>query len=634
MRRGSSSDPAAEVDFFERQRTARGTSVKLVVLFVVAVLASVAVIDLIAALAMQGRGNVVGVLVVVSVGTLLVIAGGMIGKTFSLRKGGSAVAASVGAVPVDPTTTDPALRRFVNVVEEMSIASGVPMPHLFVLPREQGINAFAAGFTAADAAITVTEGALSQLSRDELQGVIGHEFSHILNGDMRLGIRLIGLLYGIMLLGLIGSRVLAFGGRGSDRKGALPIVAIALAATVVGFVGQFFAGLIKAAVSRQREWLADASAVQFTRQPAGLAGALKKIAGVPAGSRLADERGAKEVSHMLFGEGRRFSRLFSTHPPIHQRIAALDPTFREAELETLLERWRDEPPHGLAEDVTRGLAPAVSAPVAVTPAQVSARAGTLTPADLDHGAALHSQVPPHIHQLATQPSTAASVVLAMLVSDEAGLRATRLAAVQERLGIATARSVDALVAEVGALPPHLRLPVVGVASPQLTGRPDHEQQALLAALDDLALADGAVSLFEYCLTRTVRATLQDAADPAQRSRPGSVTVRRATDEIVTVLAALARSGNPEPVAAQQAFAAAFTHLQTGAPVPDLPAGGTWRQLDACWPALDGLARLEKRVLVEAMVFAVLDDGKLTTQESELLRAACALVHVPLPALIA
>jgi hypothetical protein len=180
----------------------------------------------------------------------------------------------------------------------------------------------------------------------------------------------------------------------------------------------------------------------------------------------------------------------------------------------------------------------------------------------------------------------------------------------------------------------LRLPVVGIASPQLTGRPDHEQQALVAALDDLALADGAVSLFEYCLTRTVRVTLQDAADPASRSRPGSTAVRQATDEIVAVLTALALSGNADRVAAERAFAAAFAHLRSGAPVPEMPASPAWRRLDACWPVLDGLARLEKRLLVEAMVVAVLDDGKLTSSEAELLRAACALVHVPLPALIA
>jgi Zn-dependent protease with chaperone function len=631
---------STRVDFFERQRTARGTSTWLVVLFALAVLGTVVVVDAIAALAMRGwpRDIVIIVLAGLSAAALLLIIGGTIGKTCALRRGGAAVAESVGAVRVDPTTTDPALRRLVNVVEEMSIASGLPMPRLYVLPAEQGINAFAAGYTAADAVITVTDGALHRLSRDELQGVIGHEFSHVLNGDMRLGIRLIGLLHGIMLLGLVGSRIMAFGGWRSDgdfdRKKVNPLAVVGVAAMVAGAVGQFFAGLIKAAVSRQREWLADASAVQFTRQPAGLAGALKKIAGLPAGSALTDVRSAKEVSHLLFGEGRRVSRFFATHPPIHERIAALDPTFREADLEELRRRWREQPPPGLPEDVTRGLAPAGGAPVAVTPAHVSARAGTLTQVDLDHGAALGAQIPPHVHRLAEQPSTAASVVLAMLVSGEAALRATQLAAVRERLGADAARSVEALVADVATLPPELRLPLAGLAAPQLTGRPHAEQQALSATLDDLALADGGVSMFEYCLTRTVQTTIRDAADPARRSRPGSVTVRRATDEIVTVLTALARSGNPDQVAARQAFATAFTQLHTGVPAPSMDPDPTWERLDRCWPALDGLARLEKRLLVEAMVAAVLDDGKLIGQEAELLRAACALVHVPLPALIA
>ena len=200
----------------------------------------------------------------------MVITGGMLIKTLVAAAGRTAVAASVGAVPVDPTTTDPQLRRFVNIVEEMSLASGVPAPRLFVMPHEPGINAFAAGFTPADAAIAVTGGALAQLNRDELQGVIGHEFSHILNGDMRLNIRLIGLLSGILLIGMIGLRTLQFGGRGSDSKGALPLVVFAFALMALGYIGVFFANVIKAAVSRQREWLADASAVQFTRQTDGL----------------------------------------------------------------------------------------------------------------------------------------------------------------------------------------------------------------------------------------------------------------------------------------------------------------------------------------------------------------------------
>ncbi len=358
------------MNFFDHQRAAKGTTLKLVFLFAAAVVALVAAIDAAAVIAMRLHGSqrgrpsaILAVVVVVTAVTLFVIAGGMLFKTISLRQGGAAIAAAVGAVPVDPTTTDPQLRRFVNIVEEMALASGVPAPRLFMMPREPGINAFAAGFSPADAAIAVTGGALAQLNRDELQGVIGHEFSHILNGDMRLNIRLIGLLAGILLIGMIGLRTLQFGGRGSDSKGALPIVAFAFALMVLGFVGVFFANLIKAAVSRQREWLADASAVQFTRQTDGLEGALKKIGGIPTGSRLRNARNAAEVSHMLFGEGARrsFASLFATHPQLTDRIKALNPNFDPAEIAGLQQRYAQQPPDGLAEDVVAGFAPAGTA---------------------------------------------------------------------------------------------------------------------------------------------------------------------------------------------------------------------------------------------------------------------------------
>ena len=388
----------------------------------------------------------------------------------SLRQGGAAIAASVGAVPVDPTTTDPQLRRLVNIVEEMSLASGVPTPRLFVMPREPGINAFAAGFTPADAAITVTGGALAQLNRDELQGVIGHEFSHILNGDMRLNIRLIGLLAGILLIGMIGLRFLQFGGRGSsDSKGAAPIVVIAFAMMVLGFVGVFFANLIKAAVSRQREWLADASAVQFTRQTTGLEGALKKIAGIPTGSRLRDSRGAAEVSHMLFGEGakRSFASLFATHPPLVDRIKALNPGFDPREVAELQERYGTQAPDGLAEDMAAGFAPAGTAlgratpdrpaPApgrrAISPEEVVARAGTITTADLDYGAALHARLPADVRQLASQPTTAPVAVIALLLAPPRDpLQARQLSSVAQRLGPAQARDAASLADRMGRLP--------------------------------------------------------------------------------------------------------------------------------------------------------------------------------------
>jgi Zn-dependent protease with chaperone function len=649
------------MNFFDHQRAAKGTTLKLVLLFSTAVVALVAAIDSAAVIALQFVGSeyqstdpyqTLAVVIVVTAITLLVIAGGMLFKTLSLRQGGAAVAAAVGAVPVDPTTSDPQLRRFVNVVEEMALASGVPAPRLFVMPREQGINAFAAGFTPADAAIAVTAGALSQLNRDELQGVIGHEFSHILNGDMRLNIRLIGLLAGILLIGMIGLRTLQFGGRGSDSKAALPFIAFAFALMVLGFVGVFFANLIKAAVSRQREWLADASAVQFTRQTDGLEGALKKIGGIPTGSRLQDSRSAAEVSHMLFGEGARrsFATLFATHPPLTDRIKALNPNFDPGEMAELQQRYAQQAPDGLAEDFAAGFAPAgtavgrpIPAPVpdpvsgrhALRPEQVVARAGTFTPADLKYGAALHAQLPDDVRQLAAQPTTAPVAVIALLLAPPIEpLQARQLSSVAQQLGPAPSREAAALAGRMAKLPHELRLPFVALALPQLAAHPRDYQDRLVATLNDLAVADGTVTMFEYCLTRLVWNYLLDAADPSRRSKVGNGSLNDVRSVVRTLLATLAVAGGGDQEARRRAFEDALRRLYGDAATDDSPRRLSWQQtLDDGWAAIDALEPKAKQALVEAMVVSVLDDGAVAAAEADLLRAACGLMHVPLPALL-
>lgn len=644
------------MNFFDNQRAARGTTLKLVVLFIAAVVATVGLIDAATALALTYQGadrSTTGVIVIaVTVMTLLVIAGGTITKTLALRRGGAAVAASVGAVQIDPTTSDPQLRRFVNVVEEMSLASGIPAPHLFVMPEEPGINAFAAGFTPADAAITVTSGALTHLNRDELQGVVAHEFSHILNGDMRLNIRLIGLLNGILLISMIGLRVLQFGGRGSGRKGA-PIVVIALAMMVFGFVGVFFANIIKAAVSRQREWLADASAVQFTRQTNGLVGALKKIAGVPSGSALRDSRSATEVSHMLFGEGRRsFRALWATHPPILDRIKTLEPSFDPSDLEAMQKQDAQEVPQGLTEDAVAGLTPPGSAaaglafnqpagPVAtaghrsVSPEQVTCRVGKLTEADLRHGAALHDGLPPDARRLAVQPTTASAAIIALLLAPVGtDLYSRQLASVTQWLGPTTAEVAAALVDTMAALPREVRLPLVDLAVPQIAAHPPAYRKALLGLLDDLAVADGSVSMFEYCLTRLVWSYLHDAADPYRRSKVGNGTLEQMRPAVTTLLATLAVASGSDQAAARQAYESAVHRLFPDA-APAEPRDMTWQKaLDQGWAGLDALAPKAKQALVEAMTASVIADGTVTVPEAEMLRAACGLIHVPLPALLA
>src|SRR6516225_6462458 len=369
------------MDFFERQRKVRAASKRMVFLFVLAVLAITAIVNfaVIAAVACQKGATpqqLIGLSVVVSGAVLLMIAAVSIVKTLMLRHGGGVkVAESLGAVPVPNMPTDLTLKRYRNIVEEIAIASSTPVPVLYYLPYEQGINAFAAGYTPADAAVCVTQGSLNQLNRDELQGVIAHEFSHIVNGDMRLSLKLIGVLAGITALSVIGRVLLYSGdGRSRDRDNSLPLWVLGLVVMAVGWIGVFFGRLIKAAVSRQRESLADASAVQFTRQTSGLAGALKKIGGLEAGSGLRSPK-TENVSHMLFGEGvNRLGRhhrrswfnpfsalyfaLYATHPPLIKRIQALEPDFTPSNLDELRERWRYQPPDGLEEDARMGFADA------------------------------------------------------------------------------------------------------------------------------------------------------------------------------------------------------------------------------------------------------------------------------------
>jgi Zn-dependent protease with chaperone function len=336
------------MNFFERQNEARRASRRLVILFGLAVLAVIAAVDFVlfavmARLTANQPGYDVsitgwmaahpGTVVGTTLAVLAVIALASFYKTMVLGGGGGVVARSLGGVRVSADTTDPLQRRLLNVVEEMAIASGVPMPEVYLLEHETGINAFAAGHNPSNAAIGVTRGTLATLNRSELQGVIAHEFSHILNGDMRLNLRLMGLLFGLLVIALI-ARTMMRGAtyfRGDKKGGAAIVLVIALAVLVVGYVGLFFGRLIQAAVSRSRESLADASAVQFTRDPTGLRGALVKIGAATSGSKIGNPE-VEEVAHMLFAPGMR--RLFATHPPLLERLEAIDPHFDPKEIDT------------------------------------------------------------------------------------------------------------------------------------------------------------------------------------------------------------------------------------------------------------------------------------------------------------
>ena len=634
------------MNFFERQAAARRTSSRLVVLFALAVAGIVAAVDF-AAYVVYGMGGDMApgegaaLLVFCSVVTLGVIGVGSLYRVASLRGGGEPVAQQLGGTPVAPDTTDFSLRRLRNVVEEIAIASGVPVPKIYVLEHEAAINAFAAGYTPSDAVIAVTRGALDRLNRDELQGVVAHEFSHVLNGDMRLNIRLMGVLFGILMIGLIGRKILQHGRFGGRNKGAGAVLVAALIAMIVGYVGLFFGRMIKAGVSRQREQLADASAVQFTRQTTGLAGALKKIGGLEEGSRLNERNDAEEVSHMLFGDGVGFSGLFATHPPLIDRIRALEPQFRPDNLESLRRQWMASPPNGLEEDAHLGLVaprgarlPDADAQLLVTPPGVVAQVARPSPDDYKRADAIADTLPDALRAVAGRRDAVMPLLLALLLDGDRRLQALQREEIAARLGLAMAEHATQLREQhLIGLHPALRLPLASIAFPALRMRPRPELDVFLDTVHAIVHADGTVSLFEYCLGRLLQVQVREALDPTRHVRFGRQKLSAVRSEVATLLCVVAQCGHESPETAQRAYLAGVQRVLPHDALPYLPRKEGALALDGVWSPLDALDPLAKQSLVEGLVATISHDNQVTVAEAELLRTLCAALHCPLPPML-
>jgi len=631
------------MNFFERQAAARRNTSRLVVLFALAVIGIVAMVDFAAFLAFgaSGGGGSGGLLVFCTLLTLGVIGLGSLYRVASLRGGGESVALQMGGTPIGADTTDFNLRRLRNVVEEIAIASGVPVPKIFVLEHEAGINAFAAGYSPSDAVIAVTRGALDRLNRDELQGVIAHEFSHVLNGDMRLNIRLMGVLFGILMLGLIGRKILQHGRFGGRNKGAGAVLVAALIAMIVGYVGLFFGRMIKASVSRQREKLADASAVQFTRQTSGLAGALKKIGGLDEGSRLNERNDAEEVSHMLFGDGVGFHGLFATHPPLIERIQELEPSFRPQNLEALQRKWLANPPNGMEEDVQLGLVassgarlPSEQAQLAVTPPMVVAQVARPTADDYKRADAIVDMIPDTVRALVRRRDLVMPLLLGLLLDDDKRLQALQREEIAARQGLAMAtHAAELRTQHLVALHPSVRLPLASLAFPELRLRPRPELDVFLDTVHAIVHADGRVSLFEYCLGRLLQVQVTESLDPSRHLRFGRNKLSDVRSEIATMLCVVAQSGHDSPELAQRAYLTGIQRVLPQDHLPYLPRKEGVLALDATWGPLDALDPLAKQALVEGLVATIGHDGTVTVAESELLRTICAALHCPLPPML-
>jgi Zn-dependent protease with chaperone function len=633
------------MNFFDRQAAARRASSRLLLLFALAVAGIVLAVDFVAWLVIAAQDTVsprqtLGLLALVSLLVLAVIGLGSLSRIARLSAGGEAIVRQLGGVPVPEQSRDPQLRRLRSVVEAIAIASGVPMPRLHVLEQESAINAFAAGHAPADAAIVVTRGALERLDRDELQGVIAHEFGHVLDGDMRLNLRLVGVLSGILAPALAGRRILEHArasGRGPHTGALLAAASVAMGA---GALGLSFARMIKAGVSRSHERLADASAVQSTRKTAGLAGALKKIAALPGGATLAQRSEAEEVSHMLFADGVGLQGLFATHPPLLQRIRALEPTFDATQLSALQRRWAAEPPDGLAEDVRRGLAPhdgalpAPDAAFALSPAMVVAQVAQPAADDHRRAESIVAALPAAVRALAADRDSVVPLVIGLLLDADPAVRARQHTEIAARLGRQTAIHAQALRDEhLDALHPMLRLPLAALAFPVLGQRPRAAIGLVLDTVHAAVNTDGRVSLFEYGLGTLLQAQMREALDPARLTPSGRRKATEARDAIALLLATVARACHDADTDARRAYQAGVQRVLPQDPVDYAPPANGVLALDAVWPRLEALAPDARQRLVEALVAAIAHDGRVLVPHAELLRIVCALLHCPLPPML-
>ncbi len=667
------------MDFFERQERARRNTKLLIFYFILGVVSLIAAVYLISLVIFTGFGLreqhylELGqhhisfwnprLLLGVAAGTVAVIGVGSGFKTIELAQGGSAVATMLGGRLIALTTSDPDERKLLNVVEEMAIAAGVPVPQVYLMDEENGINAFAAGHSTSDAAISVTRGTVKFLKRDELQGVIGHEFSHILNGDMRLNLRLMGIIFGILCLTIIGRILLQTRGRSNSRdRNPLPLLGLAL--VLVGWIGVFFGRLIQAAVSRQREFLADASSVQFTRNPGGLSGALQKIGRYSFGSHIESPQ-AEQASHMFFGNGvsEPLFGLLATHPPIDERIRAIDPAWdgkfpplAKEQIETVeraaLAEFEHEttPPSLLGTMLghagfARGEpgSPSLRSPPPRLPASsgiaartITHKIGAPTPAHLVYAVELRNAIPDSLKTAGRDSLGASTLVYSLLLSDNEPIRRKQLDELASGISPAVAQETVRLWPEVASIAIHAKLPLVDLALPGLRHLSTPQYQQFNRAVQQLIESDNQIDLFEYVLQKIVLRHLDPHFNGARKPVIQYYALKPLAPECAVLLSALAQLGQDDPEKIETAFQQGAQPLSYAAQAEIVlvpPDQCDLSRVDIALNRLSQAAPQIKKNLLEACAQTVAADGVIQEMEAELVRGIADALDCPMPPFI-
>ncbi|MCR9848958.1 M48 family metallopeptidase [Vibrio antiquarius] len=611
------------MDFFDHQDTARQRTGLLVFLFSLAV---VTITGLVSVLSIGIYYGVTGehfdqetaltYVLLCFAGVLLVVTiSSMVRLSALTSNGGRGVAESIGGKLISSNTLDAKHRQLLNVVEEMAIASGIPVPPVYVMQEERGINAFAAGMSIDDAVIGVTQGALDSFTRDELQGVIAHEFSHILNGDMRLNTRLIGVLFGITCIAHFGHLVLdnthhtsRVSRSSSDSdKGFAVIMLIAIICLVLGWIGTLFGSMIKAAISRQREFLADASAVQFTRNDQGIAGALKKIGSHMAGSSL-NTKASDEMSHMMFGQSKisGFSGLFATHPPLEERIRRIEPGWDGS-----FSQSSHLPTTSFENDNVSGFSSGTSTqPEKPTTAELS-----------EVGQQLLNQLPSELIDIAREPYSARFIAFALIFD---GSELQREMIKSHIPNVSQAQLLPWLDYD---LPLHLRFPLLELSIPALKSLSEGQKNRLCQVLRELSQTDDHYSLAEWCVINLLEKQLLESYGCTKQIQ----SLKQLKESVFWLLRELAWVSHSQPEDAQRAFSSALTCL--GFNDAELqPANKNWGLNRAALELLLQLKPKSRRLFVKACRLAIESDGKVTVAEGELYRVIACFLEVPEPPL--
>ncbi len=641
------------MNFFEHQDRARRKTNHLILLLILAVLCLVAITTLLFAAFVyftQEHGAVgeispgiwQGILHALSLQTFLWIALtvssvvfiGSLFRFFQLRAGGKAIAEAMGGRLLAGSTTDANERKILNVVEEMAIASGAAVPPVYLI-EDDAINAFAAGYHPQDAVIGITRGCIHTLNRDELQGVIAHEFSHIYHGDMRINMRLISLLHGILVIGLVGEFLIrAASNRGARRSSKdnspVAILALGLGLLVIGYSGIFFGNLIKAAVSRQREFLADASAVQFTRNPEGIAGALKKIGGSSHGSQLQNEHAA-EFSHMYFGQGvKSLFNLMATHPPLEERIKRIQPGWNGefAQATYIRSKTSDDETGAMGFNAGAGVVNSAAANALIDIDATLNQIAQPTLPQVEYARERLAEIPARLKDAAQIPFSARGIIFGLLLDRQSDLRNQQLALLNQHLSPEDANDLIPVINDAADIDASLRLPLIELCLSPLKQLSADQQHEFVKCLQLLVNADNKVSLMEWAVYRIVLHNTLIHNKPT-RDR----NLRDLQNECQLLLSLLAYAGATSETKAEAAFAQAQAILNFPA-LKLLPRTHIkLTDADAALERLNLTKPLQKPQLLKALSQCILQDGKVTIPEAELFRAIADSLDCPIPPLI-